>query len=381
MTRFRISEHTQWLTLDQPLVLESGVSLPQVQVAYRTWGSLSAAGDNAVVVCHALTGSADVDDWWAPMFGEGKTLDPTQHFIVCSNVLGGCYGTTGPTSLAPDGQPWGGRFPEITVRDQVSVQMQLADALGIRQIRFVLGGSMGGLQALEWAVMDPDRVQSVVSIAASGRHSAWCAAWSEAQRLTLAADPAFLDGHYPLSAPPRQGLSAARAVAMVSYRSPQCLANRFDRHTGSQVFSERSQAPDELAVRGWLRHHGAALADRFDANSYLRLINAMDTHDLGRGRGGYGKAVRGISQPILIGSITSDALYVPDEQYSLANALPKGELFTVHSPYGHDGFLIEASQFEQGVRRFVQARGWRQHKAAERFAAHTALFQLVCPAC
>ena len=353
MTAFRFSDATQWLALGQPFALESGDILPDVQVAYRTWGTLSPEGDNAVVVCHALTGSADADTWWAPLFGPGRVLDPTRHFIVCSNVLGGCYGSTGPASVAPDGQLWGPRFPRVTIRDQVRLQMLLADHLGIRGIRFVIGGSMGGLQALEWPLLDPERVGAVVSIAAAGRHPAWCIAWSEAQRQALLADPKFRGGHYEPAHPPRQGLAAARAVAMVSYRSPVSLGVRFGRAAGREIFAGRADAPDEFAVRNWLRHHGRELAKRFDANSYLRLIDAMDTHDLARNRGMYESVLKQIRQPVLVGSVITDALYVPLEQHSLAFLLPSGELFDIDSEHGHDGFLIDAAGFENRVRRFV----------------------------
>ncbi len=353
MTAFRISDATRWLAIGQPFALESGDILPDVQVAYRTWGTLSPAGDNAVVVCHALTGSADADTWWAPLFGPGRVLDPTRHFIVCSNVLGGCYGSTGPASVAPDGQLWGPRFPRVTIRDQVQLQMLLADHLGIRGIRFVIGGSMGGLQALEWPLLDPERVGAVVSIAAAGRHPAWCIAWSEAQRQALLADPKFRGGHYEPAHPPRQGLAAARAVAMVSYRSPVSLGVRFGRAAGREIFAGRADAPDEFAVRNWLRHHGRELAKRFDANSYLRLIDAMDTHDLARNRGMYESVLKQIRQPVLVGSVITDALYVPLEQHSLAFLLPGGELFDIDSEHGHDGFLIDAAGFENRVRRFV----------------------------
>lgn len=353
MTAFRISERTEWLALGQPFVLESGRALPGVQVAYRTWGQLNAAADNAVIVCHALTGSADADDWWAAFFGPGRVLDPEKHFIVCSNVLGGCYGTTGPASLAPDGRHWGARFPRVTIRDQVRLQIALADHLGIRGIRFVIGGSMGGLQALEWAALDPERVGAVVSIAATGRHSAWCAAWSEAQRLALAADPKFLDGHYDPEDAPDAGLAAARAIAMLTYRSPASLAVRFGRASGHEIFAEQAEAPEELAVRGWLRHHGRALVARFDANSYLTLLDAMDSQDLARGRGVYESVLKQIRQPVLVGSVISDALYVPADQHSLAFLLPHGELFEIDSEHGHDGFLIDSGSFEGRIRRFV----------------------------
>jgi homoserine O-acetyltransferase len=255
--------------------------------------------------------------------------------------------------LAPDGQRWASRFPRISVRDQVRLQIALADHLGIRGIRFVLGGSMGGLQALEWALLDPERVEAVISIAASGRHSAWCAAWSEAQRLAVSADPKFRQGKYPEHDPPISGLTAARAMAMISYRSPQSLAQRFGRALGNEIHGDRSTAPDEPAVRGWLRHHGRSLVNRFDTNSYLTLIDAMDSHDLARGRGVYENVLKQIRQPVLIGSVISDALYVPAEQRELSFLLPRGELFEIDSEHGHDGFLIDAGFYEPRVRRFV----------------------------
>lgn len=354
MTAFRISGETQRLALGRPFALELGGELPGVEIAYRTWGTLSPAGDNAVVVCHALTGSADADSWWAPLFGPGRTLDPARHFIVCSNVLGGCYGTTGPASRAPDGRRWGPRFPRITVRDQVQAQIALADALGIRRIRFVIGGSMGGLQALEWALLDPERVGAVVSIAAAGRHSAWCIAWSEAQRLALAADARFAAGHYSPDDPPAAGLAAARAVAMATYRSAPSLEQRFGRADGREVFGPRARNPDDFAARGWVRHHGSALVARFDANSYLALLDAMDTHDVARGRGIYENVLAEIRQPVLIGSVRSDGLYVPADQRNLHFLLPNSRFVEIESDHGHDGFLIDAHAFEPQIARFVR---------------------------
>lgn len=343
------------LVLGEPFALESGAVVPRLAIAYRTWGRLSPDGDNAVVVCHALTGSADADVWWAPLFGRGRALDPEKHFIVCSNVLGGCYGTTGPTERRPDGTRWGGDFPRVTVRDQVRAQMALADALGILGIRFVIGGSMGGLQALEWALLDPRRTRAVVSIAAAGRHSPWCIAWSEAQRMALAADPKYRDGHYPPDDPPAAGLAAARGIAMATYRSPDALARRFGRASGGEVFGERARAPGDYAVQGWLRHHGRALVERFDANSYRLLLDAMDSHDLARGRGVYEEVLQRIRQPALIGSVASDALYVPADQRSLALLLPNARFFEIDSAHGHDGFLIDAERFEPTVRQFVES--------------------------
>jgi homoserine O-acetyltransferase len=353
---FCLSEHTQRLRLTQPFGLESGVCLDDVVVAYRTWGKLNASADNAVIVCHALTGSADADNWWADLFGQGKTLDPKRYFIVCSNVLGGCYGTTGATSLKADAKPWGADFPAITIRDQVRLQMRLADYLGIQAIQFVIGGSMGGLQALEWGLLDRQRVQAVISIAASGRHSAWCMGWSEAQRLALQTDPLFQQGRYEPAKPPAQGLKAARAIAMLTYRSPQSCEVRFGRHAAHEVLTrgDLKNTSDSFAINAWLHFHGDALAARFDANSYLSLLNAMDTHDLSRGRGEFCAVLKHYTQPILIGSVVTDALYVPAEQQQLANALPNAQLFQIHSSHGHDGFLIDAARFEPIIRQFVQ---------------------------
>lgn len=337
-----------------PLPLQSGDALPGFTLAYRIWGRLNAARDNAVIVCHALTGDVHADRWWAPLFGEGRALDPARDFIVCANALGGCTGSTGPTSPAPDGRPWGARFPAISVRDQVRAQVALADALGIRGIRAVVGGSMGGLQALEWALLDPARVRAVVSIAAAARHPAWCIAFSEAQRLAIQADPAYRGGDYPPEAPPVAGLAAARAIAMATYRSPESLQLRFDRHPGRSVHGDASLAPDEFAVRGWLRHHGARLVERFDANSYLALVGAMDRHDLGEGRGGLAAALRALTQPVLVVSIPTDALYVPAEQYALVEGLPRARLSVLPSAHGHDGFLIDAARLEPLLRRFLE---------------------------
>ncbi len=203
-------------------------------------------------------------------------------------------------------------------------------------------------------MLDTERVAAVVSLAASGRHSAWCAAWSEAQRLALAADPKFRDGNYDPADPPRAGLAAARAIAMVSYRSPISLDKRFGRASCGEVFADRAAAPEELAVRGWLRHHGSSLVERFDANSYLALIDAMDTHDLGSDRGSYERVLNLLGQPVLVGSITSDALYVAVDQQDLAFLLPRGEFLEIDSEHGHDGFLIDAAGFEPQVRRFVE---------------------------
>jgi homoserine O-acetyltransferase len=327
-----------------PFTLESGARLPSVTVAFRTWGRLDADGGNAVLVCHALTGSADVDRWWAALLGPGRALDPDRDFVVCSNVLGGCYGTTGPTSLRPGGHGrWGGDFPAVTVRDIVRVQAALLDALGVKRLRLVVGGSLGGMQVLEWALLFPDRVEAIAPIAVSARHSAWCIGLSEAQRQAIYADPRWREGCYPPEDGPDAGLAIARQIAMCTYRSRASLEARFSR--------SESEAGG-FAVEGWLRHHGRALVDRFDASTYVTLTKAMDTHDVGRGRGGWREALATVRVPALVVSIDTDVLYPPVEQEELASALPLARLVRLASPHGHDAFLIEEETTNALVARF-----------------------------
>ena len=332
------------IELPGPFALESGESLPSVTVAHRTWGRLDAKGDNAVLVCHALTGSADVDRWWGALLGPGRSLDPDRDFGVCSNVLGGCYGTTGPTSPRPGGHGrWGGDFPAVTVRDIVRVQAALLDALGVKRLRLVVGGSLGGMQVLEWALLFPDRVEAIAPIAVSARHSAWAIGLSEAQRQAVYADPRWRDGRYPEGDGPGAGLAVARQIAMCTYRSRASLEARFSRtEAEAGVF----------AVEGWLRHHGRALVDRFDASAYVALTKAMDTHDVGRGRGGWREALATVRVPALVVSIDTDVLYPPVEQEELADALPLARLARLASPHGHDAFLIEGETTNALVARF-----------------------------
>lgn len=339
-------EAPRLFVIEDAVELECGVALEGVSVAYRSWGRLSAARDNAVVVCHALTGSADADLWWGDLFGGGKALDPERDFIICTNVLGSCYGTTGPTSpRLPGGSIWGPDFPSITVRDMVTVQRRLLDSLGVHRIRLVIGGSLGGMQTLEWVLAD-ERVGAASVIAASARHSAWCIAQSEAQRAAIVADPRWAGGRYDPETPPAAGLAAARMMAMCSYRAPASFEDRFGR---------AAMPGGDFQISGWLHHHGGALVDRFDANAYVSLTRAMDRHDVGRGRGGVEAALESIEQPVLVVSVDSDGLYPPAEQEFLARLIPGAEIYTVQSPHGHDAFLIETAELEDRVRTFREA--------------------------
>jgi len=347
------SPETRTLDLEDGVELDCGATLTPVRVAYRTWGNRDATGDNAVLVCHALTGSADVDRWWGGLLGPGRALDPTTDFVVCANVLGSCYGTTGPADPDPaTGAPYGPDFPEITVRDMVRLQRLLLARLGVRRLRAVVGGSLGGMQALEWAATFPDQVGCVVAIATSGRHSPWCIALSEAQRAAIRADRDWQGGHYAADRSPAAGLAAARMMAMCTYRSHGSFADRFGRDASAGDFESAR----------YLRHHGDALVRRFDANSYLTLTRAMDTHDLARGRGPYREVLRRIAQPALVVAVSSDVLYPPEEQRELARGLPDARLVTLRSPHGHDAFLIHQQEVDRVVTAF--RRQGRQRRVA-----------------
>ncbi len=345
------SNEAQFLTLKDPVALEAGGSLSQVTVAYRTWGRLNATGDNAVLVCHALTGSADLDQWWPGLMGLGKALDPMRDFIVCSNVLGGCYGSTGPTSLSPEtGRRYGADFPAVTVRDLVAVQAALLDELGVTVLDLVLGGSLGGMQVLEWAALYPERVRAAAAISVGARQSPWCIGLSEAQRQAIYADAHWQGGTYDPAQPPAAGLAAARMAAMCSYRHWDGFATRF----------AREPAPGGgFQVESWLRHHGAKFVARFDANTYVTLTRIMDSHDLGRERGGTAAALAGIRLPVLVVGSTSDVLYTPDEQRELASHIPDAELAWLTSALGHDAFLIETEALDHHIRDFR-----RRHSAS-----------------
>jgi len=333
--------------------LEAGGALPGVRVAFETWGRPSATLDNAVLVLHALTGDSHVvgrpgpghptPGWWNGLVGPGLALDTDRWFVVAPNVLGGCQGTTGPASDAPDGRPWGSRFPFLTVRDQVRVEATLADQLGIDRWALVLGGSMGGMRALEWAVTYPDRVQRLLVLAstpyATGDQIAWCAA----QLAAIRSDVNFRGGDYYEAAPgagPHAGLGVARRVAHATYRSEPELNLRFGRK--AQPGEQPLQGRGRYAVESYLDHQADKLVRRFDANSYVVLTEAMNSHDVGRGRGGTAAALRRVTARTAVAAITSDRLYPVPLNREIADGVPDVlPLRVIDSPYGHDGFLIE----------------------------------------
>ncbi len=325
------------------LTLESGRTLRMVPVAYQTWGKLNERGDNAVVVCHALTGDTDAARWWSSLIGPGKPVDTDRLFVICANTLGSPYGSASPVTHNPGtGRRYGPDFGDVTIRDTVSAHRALVRHLGVTRIVHVLGGSMGGMLAIEWA-FHRHLVRSFSVIAAGGRHSPWSIAWGEAQRQAIFADPDFAGGAYSPDRPPEKGLRVARMMAMVSYRSSGEFEERFGRSTSAGSFN----------VESYLHHHGAKLNGRFDANCYVSLTRQMDTHDVGRGRGGYENALDSLPQPALVVGIRSDVLYPLHEQADLASLLPGGRLEVLSSPFGHDSFLVDHVGLAAKVRPFL----------------------------
>jgi homoserine O-acetyltransferase len=339
------------------MVTESGERLDSVTMAYQTWGELSPERDNAVLVLHALTGDAHVvgptgpdqptPGWWDGLIGPGAPLDTERHFAVAANVLGGCRGSTGPSSIAPDGRPYGSRFPQITIRDQVAAEAALADLLGIERFAAVLGGSMGGMRALEWAVDRPERVHRTVAIATCAAFTGDQIGWSAPQLAAIRADPNFRGGDYYGGPAPLAGMSVARQIAHATYRSALELDTRFGR---SAQGSENPLLGGRFAVQSYLEHHGRKLGSRFDPNSYLVLTEAMNSHDIGRGRGGVEAALQRISSDLTVAVVDSDRLFLPAQGELIATAPTARPLITMHSDYGHDGFLIEADAIAKVVR-------------------------------
>lgn len=353
-------------TPEHPLKLEVGGTLPHVTVTFETYGELNAKRDNAVLLCHALTGSAqaagvhapeqgqrEVPGWWDPLVGPGKPIDTRTHFVVCSNVLGGCYGTTGPSSVDPaTGEPYRLSFPRYTVRDMVAVQRRLLDALGIESLKAVIGGSMGGMQVLEWAATHPECVRSFISIAVGARHSAWAIGLNEVARRAITSDPAWMGGDYPVGTQPEAGLGLARAVAMLSYRSVDSLEAKFGRE---RVSASRDLLGRSFEIESYLDYQGVKLVKRFDANTYLYLTKAMDDFDLSDGRGRLKDVLKRLTMPALVMGIDSDVLYPEREQRELVAGLPNAEYAGIRSPHGHDAFLIEFPQVAARLRRFLAA--------------------------
>ncbi len=343
------------------LDLESGATLPDVVLGYETWGTLNADGSNAVLIEHALTGdthvtrgASDEPGWWEELAGPGAPVDTDRFFVVSVNILGGCYGSTGPSTPAPDGRPWGSRFPLVTLRDTTAAEARLADALGIGSWYAVLGGSLGGARALEWAVTYPERVRHCAVISVGASSTAEQIAFAQAQTLAIRQDPNFKGGDYYGGPQPEAGLALARRIAHITYRSAAELDGRFGRNPQG---AEAPLGAGSLAGRGryqvesYLDHQGNKLVRRFDANSYIAITEALMSHDVCRGRGSLDESLAAATAKFLIAAVGSDRLYFPGQSLELAKALPGGAvLHMIDSPIGHDGFLTEIGQLSEQLR-------------------------------
>lgn len=370
--RFGLSRH---VVLPGPLRLDGGGLLSPVEIGYETYGTLNADGSNAILICHALTGDQHVASphprtgkpgWWTRLVGEGKPIDPARHFIICSNVIGSCMGSSGPATIDPStAEPWAMRFPVITIRDMVRAQAMLLDHLGVGQLKAVVGGSMGGMQAISWAATFPERVRACVMVASTARHSAQNIAFHEVGRQAIMADPKWRSGaYYESNDPPAAGLAVARMAAHITYLSEAGLTEKFgrrlqarpDRPDGAKSFGFDA----DFQVESYLRHQGLSFVDRFDANSYLYITRALDYFDLAEEHGGLlANAFRGTATRFCIVSFDTDWLYPTSESRSVVQALnaagAAASFVELSSPYGHDAFLLEAPEMNRVIDGFLRA--------------------------
>lgn len=362
------------VTLPGPLRLDGGVLLSPVEIAYETYGTLATDGGNAILICHALTGDQHVASnhpitgkpgWWTRMVGPGKPIDPARHFVICANVLGSCMGSSGPATVNPaTGAPWGMSFPVITIRDMVRAQAMLLDHLGVARLKAVVGGSMGGMQALSWPATFPDRVEAAVVIASTARHSAQNIAFHEVGRQAVMADPRWNGGAYYEGDPPASGLAVARMAAHITYLSEAGLTEKFgrklqarpDKPDGAKTFGFDA----DFQVESYLRHQGLSFVDRFDANAYLYITRAMDYFDLAEEHGGVlANAFRETKARFCLVSFDTDWLYPTRDSRAIVHALNAAgapvSFVELSSPFGHDAFLLEAPELNRVVDGFLRA--------------------------
>ena len=359
--------HTQQVTFDEELRLQSGAALRPFTLAYETYGTLNADRSNTILICHALSGDAHVAErhsthdrkpgWWDEAVGSGKAFDTDRYFIICSNVIGGCSGSTGPSSINPEtGRPYGLSFPVITVADMVEAQRWLLDALDIPTVLCVTGGSMGGMQAIQWAVSYPDRVRSAVVLASTARTSAQTIALNEVPRQAIYADPNWNEGDYYGKEPPNAGLAVARMIGHITYLSEESMREKFGRRLQDREKYGYDFAT-EFEVESYLKYHGNRFTTRFDANSFLYITKAIDYFDMSLGRGDLAQAFTDVKAKFLVLSYSSDWLYPPEQSEELVRALLRkgidASYVEIKSDYGHDAFLLEVERLGELTRDFL----------------------------
>ena len=329
---------------EHPFELESGASLPSLTIAYDTYGTLNANADNVVWVCHALTANSDVADWWPHTVERGRFLDPEKYFIVCANFLGSHYGTTGPLHINPQtGNPWYNDFPPFTIRDMVQAHRLLAHHLGITQVELLVGSSIGGFQCIEWCVIDPIFARHAALIATAESVSPWVSAFNESQRMAIKADKTF---GMPSPTAGAEGLAVARSIAMLSYRGEAAYnLTQTDSFSDGELFRRR--------VHSYQQHQGEKLKNRFNAYSYFRITQAMESHHVGRGRGGIEKALATIRAKCLVVAISSDILFPPESHLVMVENIPNVEYKVIDSSFGHDGFLVESDKLDRIIQSFL----------------------------
>lgn len=330
------------LKVKEPFKTETGAILPELEIAYNTYGKLNGNADNVIWVCHALTANSDVEAWWPGMVGEGLLFDTSKYFVVCANVLGSCYGTTGPASVNPEtGKPWLRDFPLITVRDLVNVHEILRKYLEIRKIHSIIGASIGGYQALEYSIMFPGLIQRLILLASGTKQTPWALAFSESMRLAMEADQTFASGQPDGG---KKGLKAARSIALISYRTADAY-NQTQKETDDEKLTSFKAA-------SYQAYQGDKLVNRFNPYSYWCLTCLSDTHNIGRHRGGVINALKQIKAEVLCVGIKSDILFPPDEQKLIASNAERAEYEEIDSSYGHDGFLIETKLVTDVINKF-----------------------------
>lgn len=327
-------------------ITESGFELIKPQIAYHTWGTLNENRDNVLLVCHAFSGNSDVEAWFPGLFDANSIYNPEEHFLICINNPASCYGSVDPWSINPEtNKPYQGDFPVFSIRDIVRFQQIILDELDIKGIEIVLGPSMGGMIALEFAIMD-DRIKRGCFMGMGKSHNPWAIAIGHSQRMAIYADGNWNNGWYEPENPPVKGLAAARAMAMVSYRTPQNYLQKFGRN--------KNKTKDIFEVESYLDYQGRKLVDRFDALTYVLLTKSMDTHDVSRDRGSFEEVLGNLTIPVLILGMDSDVLYPTNEQQELADLIPNAQYDELQSPYGHDAFLIEFDQLNEHLNAFFE---------------------------